>query len=272
LKDQLLVIDGKRLKGVSDKEHITHLVELFAAESRLVIAQQKVPTKSGESKALPALLDVTDVRGSLVSMDALYAHISDINEVLKRGADYIVGVKGNQATLEAEIRNFFEQAKAIDYEGVDGISHAETSGRAHGRTETRHVCVVNKLSWLPQRELWHLRSLIEVRSERVIGEKVEQSIRYFGSSREADAEKFAKWIREHWCIENGLHYIMDVIFEEDHLLGDVGHSAENMSLIRRLAANIVNIYDTGGGMADARRNATYAPEYLRGLLGKVFVK
>lgn len=272
LKDQLLVIDGKRLRGVSDKEHITHLVELFATEKRLVIAQEKVPDKAGEAQALPALLDTIDAKGSLVSMDALYAHVGDVNEVLKRGADYIVGIKGNQGNLEAELRNFFEQAKAADYDGVEGITRVETRESGHGRTEIRHICVANELCWLPLREAWHLRSIIEVRSERIVGERIEQAIRYFGSSREANAEKFATWIREHWEIENGLHYIMDVIFDEDFSLSDVGHSAENMALIRRLATNIVSTYDPGRGMADARRNATYAPDYLRGLLGKVFVK
>ena len=271
LKDQLLVIDGKRLKGVSDNEHISHIVELFATEGRLVVAQEKVPDKSGETQALPALLDTIDITGAIVSMDALYAHVDDVEEVLKRGADYIVGIKGNQSTLEAELENFFNQAKTVDYKEVGGISQAETHEEGHGRLERRWVCVANEIDWLPQKKKWHLESIIEVRSERVIGDKVEQAIRYYGSSRKADAKQFAKWIRDHWSIES-MHHIMDVVFKEDASLSDIGYSAENMALIRRLAANVIRTFDPNRGITDARRNATYEPNYLRGLLGKMFVK
>jgi predicted transposase YbfD/YdcC len=272
MKDQLLVIDGKRLKGVSDNEHITHIVELFAAQSRLVIAQEKVPNKAGETRALPALLDTMNISGAIVSMDALYAHINDLKEVMNRGADYIVGIKGNQGNLEAEICNFFEQAKAVNYEGIEGMTRTETYEKSHGRIESRFICVVNELDWLPQREEWGLQSLIEVRSERVLGKNTQQAIRYYGSCRKADAKKFANWIRDHWGIENCVHYVMDVVFDEDASQSDVGYSAENMALIRRLAANVIRCFDPERSIADARRNATHEPAYLRGLLGKMFIK
>jgi predicted transposase YbfD/YdcC len=271
LKDQLLAIDGKRLRGVSDNEHISHIVEMFAIEGRLVIAQEKVPDKAGEAQALPALLDTVDITGAIVSMDALYANVGAINEVLSRGADYIVGIKGNQPTLEAELQNFFEQARAVNYEDIEGISLTETHEKSHGRSEKRSICVVTELDWLPQKDEWDLQSLIEIRSERILGDKIEIATRYYGSSRKADAKKFATWIRGHWGIENSLHYVMDVVFKEDASLSDTGHSAENMSLIRRLAVNIIRTVDPERGIADARRNATYEPKYLRGLLGKVFV-
>lgn len=270
LKEQLLAIDGKRLRGVSKNEHITHIVELFAAEGHLIITQEKVPDKRGERQALPILLDTVDVKGAIISMDALYAHVTDIKEVMSRGADYIVGIKGNQRSLEAEVRNFFEQAKEAGYEDL-GISQYETHEKGHGRNEFRKICVTNDLEWLPQRETWHLHSLIEIRSCRITKDKTEQSIRYYGSSKKGDAKEFARWIRGHWAIEC-LHYVMDVIFQEDASLSNVGHSAENMSLIRRLASNIVKMYDPERGLADARRNATYDPNYLSGLLGKVFIK
>src|SRR5205807_5694587 len=110
LRGRLLVIDGKRLRGISDSKHISHIVELFAVEGRLVIAQEKVPDKASERQALPALLNSINVEGAIVTMDALYAHVVDLEEILRRKADYIVGIKGNQGTLEAEVRNFFEQA------------------------------------------------------------------------------------------------------------------------------------------------------------------
>lgn len=270
LRDQLLVIDGKRLKGASDNTHVSHIVELFSAESRLVIAQEKVPDKAGERQALPALLDSVNVEGAIVTMDALYAHVSDIEQVLKRKADYIVGIKGNQGSIAAEVRNFFEQAHAANYEEV-AVTRDAVTEKGQGRIEERIVCVTSDLEWLPQREAWHLQSLIEVRSKRILGDKVEGSIRYYGSSRLGTANQFAKWIREHWEIES-MHYVMDVVFEEDAVLGDSGASAENMALMRRLASNMIRTFDPHRGMAAARRCATYEPAYLRGLLAKVFVK
>jgi predicted transposase YbfD/YdcC len=270
MRNRLLVIDGKRLCGVSDSDHITHIVELFAAENRLVIAQEKVPDKANEQRALPALLDSIDVKGAIITMDALYAHLADIEEVLHRGADYIVGIKGNQWTLQAEVSNFFEQAYCVDYEEV-AVTRAKKVEKDHGRIEERIVCATSDLDWLPQRKPWHLESIVEVRTKRTVAGKEEKSIRYYGSSRRGDANQFMGWIRDHWGIES-MHYLMDVVFEEDASQGDSGHSAENMALIRRLAGNVIKIFDPKCGMTTARRCATYEPAYLRGLLAKVFVK
>jgi len=269
LRDQLLVIDGKRLRGISDSEHITHVVEMFAAESRLTIAQEKVPKKSSEAAALPALLDAINIEGAVVSMDALYAHISDTQQVIDRGADYIVGLKGNQPKLEAEVVNFFEQARAVDYDGVDvTITVSEESG--HGRFERRTTTATRELDWLPQADKWRMQTLVEVCSEREINGTIEKGTRYYASSRAADAETFARWIRGHWSIENNLHYVLDVIFQEDASQINTGNSAENIALIRRVIMNIITQFDPDRGMANARRSATYDPRYLRGLLARVF--
>jgi len=270
LKDQLFAVDGKRLRGVSDNEHISHIVELYATESRLVIAQERVPEKSSEKSALPKLLDSVDVTGAIVSMDALYAHREDLNEVLSRGADYIVGLKGNQANLEAEVINYFEQARDAQYDGVP-VSQTVTMDRGHGRMETRTTTVSNDLDWLPQRDDWHIRSVIEICSERVLRDSVSRENRYYFSSRDGTSEDFSRWIRNHWAIENSLHWVMDVVFKEDESLADVGFTSENLSLIRRLAINIIKTVDPDRGPSVARKAAAYDLNYLRGLLGRIFV-
>jgi predicted transposase YbfD/YdcC len=270
LKDQLLIVDGKRLKGVSDSEHISHLVELFAAESRIVIRQERVPDKSCERKALPQLLGGIDVQGAIISFDAHFTYKNDLQYVRSQGADYLVGIKGNQGNLEAEVSNFFDQAHAIHYQSEEFKCYS-TLDKGHGRIESRHFCVVQDLDWLPQKQEWGLQSLIEVRSERVIGDKVENSVRYYGSSRLGDPEQFADWIRKHWEIENPLHYVVDVVFKEDASLADAGYIAENMSLFRRLTMNLIRTFDPKRGMADARRGATYEPNYLLGLLSRLFL-
>jgi predicted transposase YbfD/YdcC len=271
LKDQILAIDGKRLRGVSDNEHIAHLVELFAVEARIVVAQERVPDKTCERSALSELLQAIDVNGAILSMDAHYAYAKDLRLILNAGADYIVGIKGNQENLEAEVRNYFDQAYAVQYGSEEFKCHT-TVDKGHGRIETRHVCVSQDLDWLPQRDEWGLKSLVEVRSERVVGGKTEKGVLYYGASREGTPEQFGHWIRSHWQIENGLHYVADVIFEEDASLANTGYAAENIALLRRVAMNIVKTFDPSRGMADARRNAMYEPAYLRGLLSGLFAK
>lgn len=271
LRDQLLLVDGKRLRGISDNEHITHLVELFAAESRITIAQERVPDKACERKALGALLNTIDISGAVISMDAHYTYKPDLQVILDKGADYIVGIKKNQGNLEAEVCNYFNQAYEIQYDSEEFKCHTAVD-KGHGRIETRHVCVSCNLDWLGEKDDWNLKSLIEVRSERLIGDKVERGILYYGSSKVGSPEQFAKWIRGHWEIENGLHYVMDVVFEEDASLSNTGNTAENMSLFRRLTMNIIKTFDPNRGLADARRNATYEPAYLRGLLSRLFAK
>lgn len=270
LKDQVLAIDGKRLKGISDNEYVTHLVELFATGSRIVIAQERVPDKSCERAALPGLLKTIDVHGAIISLDAHYAYVPDLQVILKAGADYIVGIKGNQGNLEAEVKNYFDQARAIQYDSAELKCHT-TIDKGHGRIEIRHVCVTQDLDWLPQREAWGLKSLVAIRSERTVNHKTENGVLYYGSNREGTPEQFAFWIRSHWEIES-LHYVADVVFEEDAALADTGYAAENMGLFRRLAMNVIKTTDPKRGVADARRNATFEPNYLRGILSRLFVR
>ena len=166
LRDQLLVIDGKRLKGASTSGELMHVVEVFAAENRFVLAQEKVPDKTTEPKALPALLENIDVEGALISMDALFTNGCVVQQILEKKGDYLLGLKGNQGLFHDELSNFFEQAHAVEYEGVVHTRH-QTNEKGHGRIEQRIVCVVNDLEWIPQRDMWcGLSSLIEVRSER----------------------------------------------------------------------------------------------------------
>ena len=271
LKDQVLAVDGKRLRGISDNEHTTHLVNLFAVESRITIAQERVPDKGCERKALPQLLESVDVTGAIISMDAHYSYKPDLQVVLDKGADFLVGIKGNQGNLEAEMSNYFNQAHAINFSSEEFKCYT-TIEKDHGRIETRHICVSHDLDWLQQKDEWNLKALIEIRSERKIGEKIQNGILYYGCSREGTPEQFARWTRSHWGIENGLNYVMDVIFEEDKSLANTGNAAENISLLRRLSMNVIKTFDPGRGITDARRNATYEPAYLSGLLSRLFAK
>jgi len=273
LRDQLLIIDGKRLKGVSTTEALVHLVELFVAEQRLVLAQEKVPDKSSEPKVIEALLKDIDVYGALISADALFSHISSAQKFVNHGADYLIGLKGNQGNFHAEAQNFFDQARAVDYEDVGVDRYCPSPEKGHGRIEQRSICVCTELDWLPQAATWpNLNAIIEVVSEREIQGKKSTEIRYYVSSRKATAKKFAGWVRGHWSIENPLHWVLDVIFKEDDAKAKAGFIAENMAFFRRLSMNIIKTIDPVRGFTAARKCCTYEPKYLRGILGKIFMR
>lgn len=272
LRNKLLNLDGKRLKGASEEGLLTHLVELFAEEQRLVLAQERVPDKSSEPKVIDALLKDIDVSGAIISADALFANVPTVQKFLNQGADYLIGLKGNQGNFHAEVENFFSQARAAEYEEVEVERYVASPEKGHGRIEERSVCVCTALDWLPPKEVWpELKSIIEVLCERTVKGKKTSEIRYYFSSRRATAQEFAEWIRGHWSIENRLHWVLDVIFKEDAAQAKAGFIAENMALFRRLSMNVIKMADPERGFTLARRCCTYEPKYLRGILGKIFV-
>ena len=272
LRDQLLAIDGKRLRGANFLGHITHVVELFAADDRLCLAVEKVSDKTVEKSTLPVILEQVDVEGAIISGDAHFTVPESAERIVDAKADYLLAVKENQPSLYAEMENFFDQACAIEWEEVPHSFYQEID-KGHGRIETREVRVVEDLDWLPNACKWkNLACLIEVRSTRQkVGSAANEAFRrFYISSRLASAENFAKWTRQHWGIENKCHWIADVIFGEDSNVMDRGNSAENMGLFRRLAMNIATVADPERGLAAVRRAATFGTGYLKGILAIIF--
>lgn len=271
LRSQLLVLDGKRIKGASTSSNLTHVVELFASESQVTLYQERVPNKKNELAALAPILEAVDIEGALLSMDAMFTQTANATLIIDKKADYLMGLKGNQSTLLDEVQYYFEDAATVNFAGVEhDCYYYEESG--HGREEKRTIQVVCDLEeWLPQIEQWKgLKTAIEVTSERIAKGKIEKSTQYYICSRVGTAMQFAGWIRGQWTIENNLHWVADVIFREDEATNRVGHSAENLTLIRRIVMNMVSIFDPSTGLATARRFATHEPEYLKGMLIKVF--
>ena len=273
LRSQLLVLDGKRIKGASKGATLTHVVELFASESQITLYQERVPDKKNELAALAPILESIDVEGALLSMDAMFTQKANAALIIEKKADYLMGLKGNQGNLLDEIQYYFEDAAKVNFEGVEHDCHYY-EGSGHGRKEKRTIHVVCDLEeWLPQIEEWKgLKTAIEVTSERTIKGKTETCTQYYICSRIDSAIQFGSWIRGQWSIENNLHWVADVVFREDDATNRVGHSAENLTLVRRLVMNMVNLFDPSSGLASARRFATHESEYLKGMLVKVFGK
>jgi predicted transposase YbfD/YdcC len=273
LKDGSVVcIDGKAQRGTakSGQPHsFVHIVSAWAATNHLTLGQLKVDGKSNEITAIPKLLDVLDIEGTIVSIDAMGCQTEIADKIVYKSADYVLALKGNQGSLANEVENYFNQAEAIDFEYIecDAIGSKEAG---HGRIEKREIYVTEDIDWLPQKDAWRgLRSIVMVRSERLLpGKPPSIEKRYYISSLSACALKIANAIRKHWSIENQAHWILDVAFREDEQNADAGNIAENMSLVRRIALNLLKQEKSAKcGMEIKRQMAGWDNEYLLKVIG-----
>jgi predicted transposase YbfD/YdcC len=271
LKDQILSMDGKCLRGTQSGENPTlHLVSLFVADAGIILAQQPVEDKSNEITAIPKLLDQINIQGAIITSDAMGCQKNIAKLITDKSADYVLALKGNQESLADEVENYFNQADAIAFEGVecDAVGAKETG---HGRIEKREIYVTEDIDWLPQKEQWSkLKSIIMVKSERLLPNLPPASEkRYYISSLPANAPRVANAIRKHWRIENNLHRQLDFNFEEDRSIANTGYAAENLATFRRLALNVLG---SGKGLLERRKKAAWNEEYLSTLVRKFFIK
>lgn len=269
--DGIVSIDGKAQRGTAKKGNphsFVHIVSAWAVTHHLTLGQLKVDGKSNEITAIPKLLDVLDIEGTIVTIDAMGCQTDIADKIVKKDADYMLALKGNQQSLADEVENYFNQAEAVNFEGVecDAIGSKETG---HGRIEKREIYVTKDIDWLPQKENWsNLQSIIMVKSERLIlGQTSSIEKRYYISSLPACALKIANAIRKHWGIEQ-THWILDVAFREDEQNADAGNIAENMSLMRRIALNMLKQEKSAKcGIEIKRQAAGWNNEYLLKVIG-----
>jgi predicted transposase YbfD/YdcC len=233
-------IDGKALRGSRGPDGTClHLVSAWAAEGRLSLAQVAVAGKSNEITAIPLLLQVLDLEGALVSIDAIGCQKEIASAVLAANGDYLLAVKENQPTLRADIAAAFEGAEEAGFAGVRHDSYA-TKEDGHGRQEERRYTVLYDLGGLSTRDDWEgLTSVVRVERRRRQGDKGSTEVAYYISSSGAAAQVLARGIRLHWGIENGCHWVLDVIFGEDRCRARQGHAAENLAWLRKVALSLL---------------------------------
>ena len=260
-------IDGKAQRGTAEKgepHSFVHIVSAWAATHNLTLGQLKVEGKSNEITAIPQLLEMIDLGGATVTIDAMGCQTAIAEKIVDKGGDYILALKGNQGHLSDEVENYFHQAEQIDFEGV-ACDAVGSKNCAHGRIEKRESYTTEDIDWLPQKDGWkNLKSLIMVKSERTIsGQSTSIERRYYISSLPADALRVSNAIRGHWGIENQVHWILDVAFREDDQNANAGNIAENMSTVRRLALNLLKQEKTAKcGIEIKRQMAGWDDEYL----------
>lgn len=271
-KGRAIAFDGKRLRGAKKKP--TTFVSAFDSTRGLLLGQVEAGKKPSEITAIPELLKVIDVRDAMVTIDAIGCQVAIVQDIIERGGGYMIALKGNQQTLFAEADNYFSQARAVDYAGVDCDRWA-ASNWGHGRKETREVTITRgDLSWLDCREKWPgMVALVEIRSTRFVKGQATVKDTYYITSKALTAEEAAILKRGHWAIENKLHWVMDVIFNDDASLANRGHAAENLGLFRRMAYCLLR-QDTvnGRGMAHQQREAMWDDGYVHSLLSRFLVQ
>jgi len=235
-RGEVVSIDGKSLRGTRDKgaKSIVHMVSAWASQNQLSLGQVKVENKSNEITAIPRLLHVLAIKGCIVTIDAMGCQTEIARKIIEKGADYILAVKGNQGSLENEIEDTVRFSVHVD--------QWEDSDFGHGRIETRKCFVYTDLSHIDKPERWpELKSIIKIESVRYIKceAKEERECRLYISSLRPDAKTIGESIRNHWGIENSLHWVLDVAFGEDKSRKRTGYSAQNFAIINRIALNLL---------------------------------
>jgi predicted transposase YbfD/YdcC len=247
-----VAIDGKAVRGAKQSTFsgCLHLVNAWAVENRLILGQEAVADKSNEITAIPKLLEVLDLRGALVTIDAAGCQREIAQQIRDRGGDYLLAVKGNQPTLEAAVRREFEQAAASDFAGVAADCHAAIED-GHGRHEERYVTVLSDPKGLPP-EWPDVAAVVLVGCEREVKGVNASSARYYLTSRRGTAQELGAYIRRHWAVENELHWCLDMSFREDANRVASGHAGVNLGLVRRVALSLVK-QAPGQGTGPAKR-------------------
>ena len=262
-----IAIDGKTLRGSHDRANgkaALHLVSAWAVENHLTLGQEAVDSKSNEITAIPKLLELLDLEGALVTIDARGCQKEIAEQVVKQGGDYVLTVKENQPKLYEEIGRLEQAALEQDYTGAS--SHcAEEQG--HGRQELRACWVLTDLEELAERAQWPgLQSVIVVVRDRTVGEQNSCEKHYYISSRKLSAKRFLEVIRGHWGIENSLHWVLDVAFDEDQSRVRKDHGPENVALVRRLALSMLKAEGSKGSIRGKRLIAGWNNDFMEKLL------
>jgi predicted transposase YbfD/YdcC len=266
---EVVGIDGKTLRHSGDKgrgKAAIHMVSAWASANRLVLGQRKVDDKSNEITAIPALLNVLEIAGCIVTIDAMGCQKEIATTIIERGADYVLALKGNQGGLFEDVQWLFQQAQASGFEDV-AHSFAQSIDKGHGRIEIRRCWALSDLNYLTQRPLWlGLQTVVMVQSERRCNGQITTENRFFISSLPTHAVLLMNAVRTHWSIENSLHWVMDVSFHEDACRIRRDFAPQNMAFLRHLALNLLSKDSSKRGIAARRKKAAWEQTYLIKLL------
>ena len=273
VRGDLIAIDGKTHRGSFDQtmgKAALHLVSAWASENRLVLGQVAVDAKSNEITAIPQLLALLDLTDCTVSIDAFGCHTAIAAQIVRQGGDYILALKGNQATIHADVEALFTDARTAPHT-VDGLTRAAQVTAGHGRQETRQAWVISDpetIAYLNDRGRWpNLGSVIMITAERTMGDRTTVEQRYYLASGVLDAARANALIRQHWGIENSVHWVLDMTFHEDRSRIRTNHAPQNVAVLRHITLNLLRQESSRGSLKSKRFRAALSEDYLATVLG-----
>jgi predicted transposase YbfD/YdcC len=274
-KGQVVAIDGKTARRSHDRtigKDAIHMVSAWASTNGIVLGQRKVDAKSNEITAIPELLRILDISGCIVTIDAMGCQKKIAQTICDEKADYVLSVKDNQAKLHQDLQDWFAYGDQVNFENMESSYH-ETINKAHGRIEIRRCWVVSDplaFENIRHHEGWAgLQSIVRVQRERRQGAKIQEETAFYISSLANDAQIILHATRQHWAIENSLHWVLDVTFREDDSRIRTGNSPQNMAVLRHLALNILKNDKSKGSIRNKRYKAALDTTFLSKLLGQV---
>lgn len=238
---EVVAIDGKTLRGSKDGDIRSpiHMVSAWANTNSMVLGQVKTDEKSNEITAIPRLLEVLQIKGCIITIDAMGCQKDIAEKIIEKEADYLLALKGNQGNFYEEVKLFFDDCMQNNFKEYNIDFYTERN-KDHGRYEIRKCFVTSEIQWLSEKKNWkNLKSIAMVESTRIIKEKTTVEYRFYITSLAADAKQIGKSIRAHWGIENSLHWCLDVTFKEDSLRLRKDNGPENMAVIRHVALNLM---------------------------------
>lgn len=268
-----IAIDGKALRRSHDRSAVRkmlHCVCAWSVEHHLVLGQQAVDEKSNEITAIPKLLDSLDLEGATVTIDAMGCQKEIAAKIIEGGGHYVLGAKDNHPTLCSAIAEYFTKAHEEEFVGHDVRKHT-THEKGHGRIETRHYyqCAI-PLALQKLTSSWSkMKTICQVINITIRDGKETTEVRYYISSLPLGVKRFAESARGHWGIENSLHWVLDVTFDEDQSRIRKGHGAENFALLRRFAIGIIKQDTSAGSIRKKRKRAAWNDSFLLTLIASM---
>jgi predicted transposase YbfD/YdcC len=269
LSADIIAIDGKTLRRSYQEggaKAPIHMLSAWSCGQNLVLAQAKVAAKSNEITAIPPLLDLLTIKGATITIDAMGCQREIAAKIIAKDAHYVLALKGNQGTLRDDVEEYFVEQKATDYKDCKPSRH-ETLEKSHGRIETRRVTVISDIGWLVKRHSWPgLNSIVMIESEREIDRKQEREVRFYITSHGAEAERLGAMVRAHWGIENGLHWVMDMVFRDDECRIRRANAPANFATIKHMASNLLRRAPGKDSMRLKRKVAAWDDDFLASLI------